>query len=110
AYTLDGVRRMSEVFGDAEGRDAVRTAAERLLARFERSNTLAGVLNYQWRPQTNDVCVTGSAQMALIWLALARSTRDVRLVNAAFKAIDEVKRAQTIAHPDSGISGGVPGS
>jgi folate-dependent phosphoribosylglycinamide formyltransferase PurN len=110
AYTLDGVLRMSTLFDDADGREAVRVAAERLLERFERSNTLAGVLNYQWRPQVDYVCVTGSAQIALIWLELARWTADTRFVNAAFKAIDDVKRAQTIAHPDPGIRGGVPGS
>jgi folate-dependent phosphoribosylglycinamide formyltransferase PurN len=110
AYTLDGVLRMSQRFGNAEGLDAVRVAAERLLERFERSNTLAGVINYQWRPHARYVCLTGDAQMALIWLELARSTRDVRFVNAAFKAIDEVKRAQTIAHSDPGIRGGIPGS
>src|SRR5262249_36620054 len=110
AYTLDGVLRMSTLFGDDEGREAVRVAAERMLERFERSNTLAGVFNYQWRPQGAYAFVSGNAQMALIWLELARSTRDSRFVNAAFKAIDEVKRAQTIVHPDPGISGGVPGS
>jgi hypothetical protein len=31
-------------------------------------------------------------------------------VNAAFKAIDEVKRAQTLAHTNGGIRGGIPGS
>ena len=110
AYTLDGVLRMSDRFDAADGRDAVRVAAERLLERLERSKTLAGVLNHRWQPQADYVCLTGNAQIALIWMRIARSTGDVRFVNAAFKAIDEVKRAQTLAHTNGGIRGGIPGS
>jgi hypothetical protein len=110
AYTLDGVLRMSDRFDAADGRDAVRVAAERLLERLERSKTLPGVLNHRWQPQADYVCLTGNAQIALIWMRIAQSTGDVRFVNAAFKAIDEVKRAQTLAHSNGGIRGGIPGS
>jgi Formyl transferase len=110
AYTLDGVLRMSDRFDADEGRVAVCVAAERLLERFERSKTLAGVLNHRWQPQVEYVCLTGNAQMALIWMRIAQSTSDVRFVNAAFKAIDEVKRAQAITQGDGGIRGGIPGS
>lgn len=110
AYTLDGVRRLSDCLGVDEGRFAVRLAATRLAERMERARTLAGVLNHRWRPEASYVCLTGNAQMALIWLATARACHDLRLVNAAFKAIDEVKRAQTLTHPDPGIRGGIPGS
>jgi hypothetical protein len=110
AYTLDGVRRLSDRLDLAEGRDAVHLAATRLAERMERARTLAGVLNHRWRPEAEYVCLTGNAQMALIWLQVARACADLRLVNAAFKAIDEVKRAQALTHPDAGIRGGIPGT
>lgn len=110
AYTLDGVDRLSRRFDVAEGIAAVQTAAEQLLLRLERSRTLAGVLNHEWRAESDYVCLTGNAQIALIWLRLARSTADLRYTNAAFKAIDQVKRSQLLQHPDPGIRGGIPGS
>jgi folate-dependent phosphoribosylglycinamide formyltransferase PurN len=110
AYTLAGVLRMSECLQVSEGHDAVRVAAERLLERLERSRTLAGVLNHQWQPQSPDVCLTGNAQLAVLWLRLAETTGDVRFANAAFKAIDEVKSAQSITSGSDGIRGGVAGS
>jgi len=110
AYTLDGVLRLSERLHSADARAAVLFAAERLLERFERSKTLAGVLNHRWQPQADYVCLTGNAQIALIWMRLARSTGDARFLNAAFKAIDEVKRAQTLVQANDGIRGGIPGS
>ncbi|HMF98234.1 MAG TPA: formyltransferase family protein [Vicinamibacterales bacterium] len=110
AYTLAGVLRMSERLHVAEGVEAVETAAERLLERLERSRTLPGVLDWNWRRQADYVCLTGNAQVALIWLNLAARTHDVRLVNAAFKAIDEIKRAQVTGAALAGVRGGVPGS
>jgi hypothetical protein len=110
AYTLDGVDRLSQRFDVAEGIAAVQTAAEQLLLRLERSRTLAGVLNHEWRAESDYVCLTGNAQIALIWLRLARFTADLRYANAAFKAIDQVKRSQLLQHPDPGIRGGIPGS
>lgn len=110
AYTLDGVRRLADRLGSAEGYEAVRLAATRLAERFERARTLAGVLNYRWRPEATYVCLTGCAQMAMIWFHVARASGDLRLVNAAFNAIDEVKRTQALTHADPGIRGGIPGS
>jgi len=110
AYTLAGLLHMSEQLHIAEGIDAVETAAGRLLDRLERSRSLPGVLDWRWQRQSDYVCLSGNAQVALIWLALAARTQDLRYVNAAFKAIDEVKRAQATGSSREGVRGGVPGS
>ncbi len=109
-YTLAGVWRMSQRFQCAEGIDAVRTAAEALTHRIERSRRLAAVLDHQWRPRTSYVCLTGNAQIAELLLQVAGANNDWRLANAAFKAIDDVKRAQVLDSGDAGILGGIPGS
>jgi len=110
AYTLWGVWMMSRLLAVGEGTEAVYVAAGAVLHRLERSKRLAGMLNHEWRPRAPYVCLTGSAQMALLWLQIADSTGDLRFVNAAFKAIDEVKRAQSLTSGAGGIRGGVPGS
>jgi folate-dependent phosphoribosylglycinamide formyltransferase PurN len=110
AYTLAGVLRMSECLQVCEGYKAVQVAGERLLERLERSRTLAGVLNHQWQPRATYVCLTGNAQLAVLWLRLAEMTGDLRFANAAFKAIDEVKSAQPMSSRSDGIRGGVAGS
>ena len=48
--------------------------------------------------------------MALIWFRLYARDGDPRLLNAALKALEQVKRAQSIHNPDPGIRGGIPGS
>jgi hypothetical protein len=110
AYTLWGVWLMSRRLQVAEGIGAVERAAEGLMHRIERSRTLAGVLNHQWQPCASFTCLTGNAQLAVLWLQVAEAGGDVRFVNAAFKAIDEVKRAQSLVSGSDGIRGGVAGS
>jgi formyl transferase-like protein/beta-L-arabinofuranosidase (glycosyl hydrolase family 127) len=110
AYTLWGVWLMSRRLQVAEGIAAVERAAEGLMHRIERSRTLAGVLNHRWQPCSPFACLTGNAQLAVLWLQIAEAGGDVRFVNAAFKAIDEVKRAQSLDSRSDGIRGGVPGS
>ena len=48
--------------------------------------------------------------MALIWFRLHGLSRNLRLVNAALKAIDLVKLAQPMRNPNPGLFGGIPGS
>ena len=109
-YTLSGLLRLSQRLRVAEAFDAVRVAAERLLERLERSRFLPGVVDFRWRPQAEYACLAGNAQLSVLWMDLAGTTGDLRFVNAAFKAIDDVKRTQLLASRDAGIRGGVAGS
>jgi hypothetical protein len=107
---LWGVLLLSERLTVREGVDAVRAAAESLMHRLERSKMMPGILNHEWRAQSSFVCLTGNAQLAILWLKLAETGGDLRYVSAAFKAIDQVKRAQSLTSAAPGIRGGVPGS
>lgn len=110
AYTLDGILRISEITGNDEGIDAVRQAAEGILRRLELSRRLPGFLDHGWKQAHAPACLTGNAQMALIWFRLFELFGDGRYVNAALKAIDLIKEAQPMDNPNAGIYGGVPGS
>src|SRR5205085_4337236 len=62
------------------------------------------------RGRAGYACLTGNCQMALIWFRLHQLSRNLRLVNAALKAIDLVKLAQPMRNPNPGLFGGIPGS
>jgi folate-dependent phosphoribosylglycinamide formyltransferase PurN len=110
AYTLCGVLTTAEIVGHTAAIEAVERAALSIARRLELSGSLPGVLDHRWRAAATWTCLTGNAQMALVWFTLFERTSDSRFLNAALKAIDLVKRAQpmTSAHP--GIHGGIPGS
>jgi folate-dependent phosphoribosylglycinamide formyltransferase PurN len=110
AYTIWGVLFTSEILGREEGIEAARHAARRVARRIELGGSLPGFLDSRWRARHTAVCLTGNCQMALIWMRLYNSTGDATLLNAAFKAIDEVKNAQDLDNPNPGIRGGIPGS
>jgi folate-dependent phosphoribosylglycinamide formyltransferase PurN len=110
AYTIWGVLFTSEILEREDGIEAARHAARRVARRIELRGSLPGFLDSRWRARNTAVCLTGNCQMALIWMRLYNSIGDATLLNAAFKAIDEVKTAQDLDNPNSGIRGGIPGS
>jgi hypothetical protein len=111
AYAIWGVLELSESLGRNDGVLVARRAAEQVARRIESSGWLAGVLDSRWNEDTAEyACLTGNAQMALIWLRLAADDADTRFVNAAIRALDLVKSAQSLDSTDPGIRGGIPGS
>jgi folate-dependent phosphoribosylglycinamide formyltransferase PurN len=110
AYTLWGVLMLSEILKNERGLQSVKTTARHVARRLELSRWLPGVLDCNYRKQAAYTCLTGNAQMALVWFKLHRMYHDLPLVNAAFKALDLVKMAQPMYSLEPGIQGGVPGS
>ena len=110
AYTLWGVLLSSELLGDEAGIAAVERASWAIARRFELDRCLPGVLNSEWRGNAAYSCVTGTAQMALIWFHLSGRTGDMRYANTALKAIDTIKAAQPMGYGPKDAHGGIPGS
>jgi folate-dependent phosphoribosylglycinamide formyltransferase PurN len=110
AYTLAGILSTAEALGRSDGIAAATAAAERLARRLELSRFLPGLIGNDWRGRSRYACLTGNCQMALIWFRLHSRSRNLRLVNAALKAIDLVKLAQPMRNPNPGLFGGIPGS
>src|SRR5438128_5212353 len=109
-YTLWGVLRTSEILGRGDGAAAVERAAVGIARRLQLTGRLPGVLDHRWRGHADYACLTGNAQMALVWLRLYRRRGDAALLNGALKALDLVKRAQPMHVCDGNIRGGIPGS
>jgi hypothetical protein len=110
AYTIAGILSTAETLGRSDGIAAATAAAERLARRLELSSFLPGLIGSDWRGHSRYVCLTGNCQMALIWFRLHSLSRNLRLVNAALRAIDLVKLAQPMRNPNPGLFGGIPGS
>jgi len=110
AYAIAGILSTSETMGRSDGIAAAAAAGERLARRLELSRFLPGLIGSDWRGRSRYACLTGNCQMALIWFRLHSLSRNLRLVNAALKAIDLVKLAQPMRNPNPGLFGGIPGS
>ena len=110
AYTIWGVLFMSHVLGHERGLSVARRAARAVARRVGVSKWLPGRLDEAWKGTTTYACLTGNAQMALIWLELHRLEGDPALVSAAFTVLDLVKRAQLVRSSEPGLRGGIGGS
>jgi Formyl transferase len=110
AYAIAGILSTSEILGRSDGSAVAAAAAERMARRLELSRFLPGLIGSDWKGRSRYGCLTGNCQMALIWFRLHTLSGNLRLVNAAFKAIDLVKLAQPMRNANLGLSGGIPGS
>ncbi len=110
AYTIWGVLYCGEILGRDDLIQAATNAARGIARRVELSRCLPGILDSNWCGSKDFVCLTGNAQMALIWMRLYELTQDPWWLNPAFKAIDGVKQAQFLEGSNVGIKGGIPGS
>ena len=110
AYTIWGVLKLSQILGHDEGIRAACNAANNVARRLELSRWLPGKLDSGWRKKANWACLTGNAQMALIWFELFKIDNDPTWISVACKALDLVKRSQPMKSNDPGICGGIAGS
>jgi folate-dependent phosphoribosylglycinamide formyltransferase PurN len=111
AYTIFGVLHTAAILRREDGIDAARQAALRALRRCElEGGSIPGRLNAKWQRDGDFVCLTGNAQLALIWFRLFAIDNDLRYLNAAIKALDEVKSAQPMHLSAPGLRGGIAGS
>jgi hypothetical protein len=120
-YTLEGLLGCAPYLDDPIRTDAlvlVRVAAERILLSYERRKPardgnprlLAARMDSQWRPHATYSCLTGNAQIALVWLKLYQRDGDPRYLYGARKLLDHVKSAHSLTSANPGIRGGVAGS
>lgn len=108
AYTVrglleSGVRLERERFVDA----ATRTA-EKLRSLQRRHGILKGAYDESWSPSWY-YCLTGNAQVAIIWLRLYERTDDDAYLAAARRSLNFLKHRQMLDGP-SAVRGAIPGS
>jgi hypothetical protein len=83
--------------------------ADGLLTALRDDGALPGLLDAQWRPAADWVCLTGISQIAHCWLLLYRETGHDKYRHAGLAANAFVRKTIVIDGPDD-IRGGVKGS
>ena len=81
------------------------------VARQLRSNGwLAGEFFADWKPAASWSCLTGNAQMAIVWLKLWELSGNESHRAAARRANAYLRQRQDLTSSNPGIRGGLPGS
>jgi hypothetical protein len=108
AYTIEGLLESGRLLGDSA---AVRCAelGAAALAGHARSGRLAGFYGPGWAPSSRSVCLTGVAQMALVWMSLHAEGSHEYLA-AADVAVTLLLDAQRMSDRPRRLKGAVAGS
>ena len=110
AYATRGILEVG-VIAEQSSLVEVATRIARAVAQSQRGDgALPGRLDAAWRPACRWTCVTGNAQMAIIWQRLAAQTGDSTWLPAAESAIRFNLSIQDLTAVDEGVRGGISGS
>ena len=109
AYTIAGLFATGKTLGRADAIAAAMHAASGVAAALERLGWLPGVMDHQWRARANSACLTGNAQMALVWMDIGEWTGEARWLGYARAALELVKLGQSLDSSNPRIRGAIPG-
>lgn len=110
AYATRGILEVGLIAANTGFVDTA-TRIARTVAQTQRGDgALPGRLDADWRAAARWTCVTGNAQMAIIWQRLAQAAGDSSCLAAAEAACNFSLSVQDVEAADSGVRGGLPGS
>ena len=110
AYATRGILEVGLVADNGSFVDVAARTARAVAKSQRRDGALPGRLDSNWRAGSRWSCVTGNAQMAIIWQRLAKETGDHSWKAAAERAIRFNLLIQDSTAADAGVRGGMPGS
>jgi len=110
AYTIEGLLESGVLLENETIIHAARLAADALRVVQKRDGYLKGRYGPGWRSNVKWSCLTGNAQMAIIWFRLYQMTGDKSYMEAGLAANHFVKRTQPRQSKQPGIAGGITGS
>ena len=110
AYTIEGLLESGLLLGEQQMVIAARQAADAILEQLKPSGFLPGAFDEKWKPRVSWNCLTGSAQMALIWLRLAKITGLPKYRYIADRTIKFIASTQFLNDLPQELLGGIAGS
>lgn len=109
-YTIEGILESGIVLSDQSLIEAARLAADALRTRQIQDGYLRARYGSEWQSQVSWSCLTGTAQMAMVWFTLYELTGNDEYIQAALIANRYLKQRQCRHSRLSGVTGGIAGS
>ncbi|MFZ3091284.1 MAG: hypothetical protein WA240_11755 [Nitrospirota bacterium] len=110
AYSLRGILEAGDSLKNERYIDIVKKAADALIERQKEDGSLQGRFSDKWEPTVPWICLTGVAQMAIIWGRFYQITGELKYKDALAKANRFLKRVQILDDKNKDIHGGIAGS
>jgi hypothetical protein len=110
AYVLQGLIEIHCISGGASYLAAVRRAAERIISIYSSKHRLASEIGENWEFVARHLCLTGYAQLAIVFFKLYGLDGDKRFLNVGLNLLDDVAATQNLMSPEKPYYGGIKGS
>ncbi len=110
AYTIEGLLEAGRLLSDQAMIEATCLTANALRDRLVLHGYLKGSYGPTWQSEVAWRCLTGEAQMAVVWLKLYEIRNDIHYFHAAADMNRFLKQVQSRTSKVSGIRGGLAGS
>jgi predicted ATP-grasp superfamily ATP-dependent carboligase len=110
-YAAQGLLECGIALDEPRYVSSARLAADAVCERVTSSGYVPGEFSADWKPAAPWCCLTGTAQLAVIWLRLREITGDDAYLAVARRANAYVKATQTLHRSSAGGRlGGIAGS
>jgi hypothetical protein len=110
AYVMRGLLQIHELTRDAAFLASVVKAARALQARYAQEGWIAAELGPDWAYLSSHICLTGYAQLAIIFYRLHQLTADPSYRRTADLLLNDVGRTQILKDSSKPYFGAIAGS
>lgn len=110
AYTAEGQLEGGLILEDPRLVEAARRTARELAARVEANGRMAGRFDRNWEPAASWACLTGMAQITLVWIRLHQREPDPVLLEAVARVHRFLQGTHDLTSGNDGLRGGIRGS
>lgn len=110
AYATRGILECGLLNQNHEWIMRAQITADALLLKQRKDGSLAGSYDGAWEPTSRSSCLTGNAQMAIIWLRFFQFTGEKKYLLAAERAISFLVQSQERSRIFPWIHGAIAGS
>jgi len=110
AYATRGIMEVALSEQREDLLDAASLMAEGVMANLAKDGFLVGRLDQNWDPVVAWSCLTGTAQMGIIWGKLYKATGQEEYLDAMERAISFLSRKQITGSGERHLEGGLAGS
>lgn len=110
AYVLQGLIEIHCISGRESYLAAVRRAAESIVSAYSANGYLASEIGENWEFRSRHLCLTGCAQLAIVFFRLYVLEGEKRFLDTGLSLLADVAATQDVTSRGSPQYGGIKGS
>lgn len=110
SYTIEGLLFSGFILNDNILIESAKKAADAILEYYQNHGFIPGTFDKYWSSNDRYTCLTGDAQISVVWSHLFLYTGDKKYIEASEKINNFLKSLNNINFLNNNISGSISGS